>query len=73
VGILGDNYPGYFTHRDTQGLTELLRRAEQDTTFYRQLQVWCQERSSLIDPQRERQAWDDLIGEFLWEACNGRS
>jgi putative glycosyltransferase (TIGR04348 family) len=73
LGILGDSYPGYFSYKDTQGLADLLQRAEGDSTFYRQLEVWCQQRSSLIDPARERKAWEDLLGEFLWEACQGPS
>jgi len=69
LGILGEYYPGYFDPGDTQGLADRMLQAEQDPGFYAELKLHCQRRAPLVAPQREAQGWDDLLGEFLWEAC----
>ena len=63
VGLLGDDYPGYFTVGDTQALAELLRRAETDRGFYAALQGCCRAAAPLVDPARERRGWRDLLRE----------
>lgn len=63
VGLLGPEYAGYFPYADTQALAELLRRAERDADFYAQLKRDCSDRSSLVDPQRERDSLIDLLHE----------
>jgi glycosyltransferase involved in cell wall biosynthesis len=72
MGILGEYYPGYFQVGDTTGLTHLLLRAERDEAFYRELKSHCESRVPLIDPAREAECWEDLLGEFLWEACGAK-
>jgi putative glycosyltransferase (TIGR04348 family) len=69
VGMLGADYPGYFPVGDTGALAELLVRAETEPIFYQSLCDHCRERAKLVDPARERRDWDNLLGEFLWEAC----
>ena len=69
IGLLGEEYPGYFEVGDTRGLSQLMLRAEQDGEFYRELVERCKSRSPLVDPEREKRSWYDLLGEFLWEAC----
>ncbi len=64
VGLLGEDYPGYFPVGDTQALADLLRRAETDARFYRRLRDWCARLRPLVDPARERQSWDDLLREL---------
>lgn len=63
VGMLGDDYPGYFDVEDTEGLAELLRRAEADGAFYEELRRRCADRADLVDRSREREAWESLLAE----------
>lgn len=68
IGMLGAEYPGYFEYGDTRGLTDLLRRAEQDRPFYRDLQRWCRRLRPRFAPQRERAALRALMAEVSAEA-----
>jgi putative glycosyltransferase (TIGR04348 family) len=63
IGLLGEEYPGYFPAGDTEALARLLHRAETTPEFYEWLRVWCAGRASLFDPERERESWARLIGE----------
>jgi glycosyltransferase involved in cell wall biosynthesis len=67
VGLLGDDYPGYFTVGDTQALAALLRRAETDRAFYAALQARCRAAQPLVDPARERREWRELLRECAGE------
>ena len=67
VGLLGDDYPGYFTVGDTQALAALLRRAETDRAFYAALVARCRAAQPLVDPAREKRDWRDLIRECASE------
>ena len=74
VGLLGDRYPGYFPVGDTAALASLMYRAETDSAFYRELKEHCARRARLVAPEKEQKDWEELLGEFLWEACgSGRS
>jgi putative glycosyltransferase (TIGR04348 family) len=64
IGLLGEEYPGYFPMGDTQALSDLLRRAETDAGFYESLTSWCERRAALVDPSNERRAWQDLLREL---------
>jgi putative glycosyltransferase (TIGR04348 family) len=64
VGILGDGYPGYFPVGDTQALAALLQRAETEVRFYNALKAWCRRLRPLVDPARERAAWERLLREL---------
>ena len=64
VGILGKDYPGYFTIGETRALTDLLHRAETDTDFYAALKERCEKLKPLVDPARERKSWQDLLMEL---------
>ena len=61
IGLLGEDYPGYFPVGDTQLLTNLLIRVETDTVFYDTLKTWCEGLKSIVDPDRERQSWKGLL------------
>ena len=65
VGTLGKNYSGYFSVGNTEELKRLLRRAEIDRRFYQTLKRHCRQRSYLIRPKREREAWHRLLRELL--------
>ena len=64
IGLLGDDYPGYFDVGDTRGLARLLARAETNRDFYGKLQSWCCRLKPLFDPARERAAWYELLAEI---------
>jgi putative glycosyltransferase (TIGR04348 family) len=64
VGILGEDYPGYFNIGDTRELRRLLIRAEADPDFLSHLRSKCQELAGLFEPEREQKAWKYLLGEL---------
>jgi putative glycosyltransferase (TIGR04348 family) len=61
VGLLGDDYPGYVEVGDVAGLARLLHRTETDPAFLAELTAHVSARRGLVDPDRERQAWADLL------------
>lgn len=65
LGLLGADYAGYFPTGDTQALADLLLRAETDADFYHTLCMQCAQRRPQFEPERERQSWQDLLGELL--------
>jgi putative glycosyltransferase (TIGR04348 family) len=64
VGLLGDDYSGYFPVGDTESLRELLVRAESDPGFYRCLQQHCSSLAWLFRPEEERERWRRLLHEL---------
>ena len=64
VGILGENYPGYFNVGDTKGLAKLLARAETDSTFRADLKARCKKLAPLFEPSREKTAWAKLLADL---------
>lgn len=67
LGLLGEDYPGTFAVEDTQGLADLMRRAETDADFYRSLEKACRARAYLTDPAQEIESWRELLSELLAE------
>jgi putative glycosyltransferase (TIGR04348 family) len=65
VGILGEDYPGYFEVGNTAELARLLTRIESSPSFLEELRAWINGLAYLVDPAREKQAWSDLISELL--------
>jgi putative glycosyltransferase (TIGR04348 family) len=65
IGLLGEDFPGYFPVGHTQALANLLWRAETDTEFYNTLRDGCARLRPLFDPAREKQSWKDLLREVL--------
>jgi putative glycosyltransferase (TIGR04348 family) len=64
VGLLGDDYPGYFPVGDTLALARLLERLEQDPAFAARLAKAVARRAPLFRPARERAAWRLLLAEL---------
>ncbi len=56
VGMLGADYPGYFTVGDAAGLSECVARACADRQFLRTLEDSCARRAPLFTPGAEAQA-----------------
>lgn len=63
VGILGEDYPGYFEAGATAELARLMSRAETDPAFIGKLKQACNQLVPLFDPAREEAAWMKLLGE----------
>ncbi len=61
VGILGDDYPGYFETGRADELATLLQQAEEDARFYDLLRTTCAALRPLVSPHRERRAWAELL------------
>ena len=61
IGLLGEDYPGYFPVGDTQALADLLHRLETDQSFYLSLKAWCHRRKEIVSPDREKQSWECLL------------
>ncbi len=64
VGLLGEDYPGYFPTGDTKALAALLRRAETDSGFYATLADRCRALAPLAEPDEERRRWARLLDEL---------
>jgi putative glycosyltransferase (TIGR04348 family) len=64
VGLLGPDYPGYFPVGDTAALAQLLNRIEADAGFLAQLKQAVARTSALFRPEREIQAWKELLEEL---------
>jgi len=65
VGLLGEDYPGYFSVGDTAQLRELLLRAESQPEFMFELQTWGERLQHLFEPETERNAWGNLFDELF--------
>lgn len=61
LGLLGADYPGTYPVGDTAALAALLERAETDAAYLEQLTAACAARAPLFTPDREREAWRDLL------------
>ena len=64
IGLLGDDYPGYFEVGDTRSLAKLLGRAETDAGFYQDLVSRCRKLKPMVSPDRERRLWKELLEEI---------
>lgn len=53
IGMLGEDYEGYYPLADEQSLATLLLRTENDAQFYERLKEQCAARKILITPERE--------------------
>ncbi len=61
VGLLGENYAGYFPVQDTDSLREVLLKAEADPEYIRKLEQQCKHRAALFSREAEKQGWADLL------------
>ena len=64
VGLLGEDYPGYFTVGDTSELAALLIRVETDAAFRERLNSHCRKLARIVEPRRERAEWRRLLTEL---------
>ena len=61
VGLLGDDYAGYFPVQDTNALRELLLKAETETDYVQLLEKQCKAKAGLFTREAEKQGWADLL------------
>ncbi|MBI2880458.1 MAG: TIGR04348 family glycosyltransferase [Candidatus Tectomicrobia bacterium] len=64
VGLLGEDYPGFFPAGDARALARLLARMETDPHFTERLRAACARLAPDFDPVRERDAWESLLEEL---------
>ncbi len=64
IGMLGEDYPGYYPTGDEGALARLLHHAETDAAFYVLLQTRCAMRSYLVRPAHEQNSLKRLIREL---------
>ncbi|MBP88309.1 MAG: TIGR04348 family glycosyltransferase [Planctomycetaceae bacterium] len=64
IGLLGEDYPGYFDLGDTNELAELLERCENDPVFYELLRSHNRGAATQVTPTKETEAWRELLQEF---------
>ncbi len=64
IGLLGDEYSGYFPVGETVRLGQLLARAETDARFTDLLKQQCATRRPLFEPAREQQSWAAVLKEI---------
>jgi putative glycosyltransferase (TIGR04348 family) len=61
VGMLGEDYAGYFPVGDAAALAKLLERCKDESAFLDQLQQQCAQRAPLFTPQAELNALLQVI------------
>ena len=61
VGLLGEDFPGYFEPGDVMALSQLLKRAEKDSAFYRELKRAGSAKTELFRPEKETECWRQLL------------
>ena len=65
VGLLGDDYAGYFPLGDAGALATLLRRVRDEPAMLIDLQAQCAARAPLFEPARERDTLHALVTDLL--------
>ena len=65
LGLLGDDYGGYFPVGDSSALAALMRRFRHDPAFAAGLRAQCARREALFQPQVEAAAVQTLLGDML--------
>ena len=68
VGLLGEDYTGYYPVQDTDALAAILWRAETNPDYLSRLAEQVQSRTGLFAPAREQEAWKSLLTEITSKA-----
>jgi putative glycosyltransferase (TIGR04348 family) len=68
VGMLGQNYEGYFPVGDEIALIALLKRCADDPNFMSRLGNACQARAKLFLPETERDSLCNIVNQILMSA-----
>lgn len=65
IGMLGEDYQGYFDVGDDLALAQLIDRCANDANFLADLRRQCAARAALFDPQREKRLARRLLHQML--------
>lgn len=65
LGMLGDDYAGYFPVGDDAALAALLQRCATEPAFLLRLEKQCRERAHLFSPAREKRLVINLVNSAL--------
>ena len=65
IGLLGENYAGYYPVEDEHALRSLLLRAENDAVFYQSLIDGCAQQRPLFTAEAEQNAWQKLLDSIV--------
>ena len=65
VGLLGEDYEGYFPVRDDAALAELMHRAETEPRFLDELATHIERLQHLFDPSLEQAALATLVADLV--------
>ena len=71
-GLLGDDYPGYFPARDERALADLLRRAETQPEFLRDLKARVNRLATRFTPEREQASLEQALA-IACQRCSERN
>ena len=63
VGVLGPDYPGFFSVGNVSGLRELLCRAEEDEQLLSELETYVDEIATSFTPEHESDRWAALLSD----------
>jgi putative glycosyltransferase (TIGR04348 family) len=61
IGLLGDDYPGYYPVGNEEALSTLLLRAESNIGFYTKLEQACIAKQPLFTLENETKGWRELL------------
>ena len=65
IGMLGEDYAGFFTTGDAHELARLLVRFREDLSFAAQLQMQCAQRAYLFEAARERSGLITIVENLI--------
>ncbi|MEX2579267.1 MAG: selenoneine biosynthesis selenosugar synthase SenB [Verrucomicrobiales bacterium] len=65
VGLLGDDYPGFFPVGDSEALADLLRRCETDPEFYEALRDRGRSLAGQFAPETEKQSLGRMLASLF--------
>lgn len=61
IGLLGDDYEGYYPVENEKALSTLLLKAESDNAFYKKLEQACIAKQPLFTLENEIRGWRQLL------------
>jgi putative glycosyltransferase (TIGR04348 family) len=61
IGLLGDDYAGYYPVENEEALSMLLSRAESDKDYYSMLEQACVAKQPLFTLEHETRGWRELL------------
>jgi len=64
IGLLGEDYSGFYEPGDVSELRRLLLEAEKESEFYSEISESCAALKSVFEPAHERRAWRELLAEL---------